>query len=210
MWSKPANQLRVFYRNDGSTNGAFTNVSTSTDLRERARDVLCQKNTEFCPRFEGGDSSACVFKLKKSTSIVNSKTTTVSIERTLRGEVEKQAGPLTAKGSAEVKSWTFPILYQGEAKIVSYESRQFLVIPPGCSFCASTNNTSVPDVHAATGFRWRCSFPEYILAQERFDNGRCKSSVCGRTQEASGGGSVCIRSRFAILVFCLTVVFRVY
>lgn len=211
-WSKPANQLRVFYRSDGSIQWSIYKCADLSGPKKAGERCAVPETTEFCPKFDGANSSACVFELKKSTSNVNSKTTTVSIEGTLRGEVEKQAGQLTAKGSAEVKvgvSQSFT-----KAKIVSFESRQFLVIPPGYSFCAFTNNTSVPDVHAATGFRWRCSFPEYIQAQERFDNGRCTSlkicdvGVCGRTQEASGGGSVCIR--FALLLFCLTVVFHVY
>ena len=97
-------------------------------------------------------------------------TTTVSIEGKLRGEVEKEAGPLTAKGSAEVTGG-FSQSYT-KATEVRYESRHFLVIPPGFSFCAFTNNTSVSDVHSTTGFRWKCSFPEYIQSQEQFHNGR--------------------------------------
>lgn len=108
---------------------------------------------------------------------MDQKTTTVSITGTLRAEVEKKAGPLTAKGSAKVQGAVSHSITK--AKIVTYESRQFLVIPPGFSFCAFTNNTSVDDVNAPTGFRWRCSFPEYIQAAERFSNGRCTSlEIC--------------------------------
>ena len=143
------------------------------------------ETTEFCPKFHEANSSACVFELKKSTSHVNQKTTTVSVTGTLRGEVEKKAGPLTATASAEVKGGVSHSVTK--AKNVTYESRHFLVIPPGFSFCAFTNNTSVPDVNAPTGFRWRCSFPQYVQAAERFSNGRCSSleicgvGVCGRT-----------------------------
>ena len=139
-------------------------------------------------------------------------TTTVSIEGKLRGEVEKEAGPLTAKGSAEVTGG-FSQSYT-KATEVRYESRHFLVIPPGFSFCAFTNNTSVSDVHSATG-RWKCSFPEYIQSQEQFHNGRwtpleiCAVGVCGRTQDVgSGVDLVRVGLAFLMATACLTVVFR--
>lgn len=211
-WSTPANQLRVFYRSDGTIQWSVYKCADLSGPKKAGENCAVPETTEFCPKFDGANSSACVFELKKSTSNVNSKTTTISVEGTLRGEVEKKAGPLTAKASAEAKvgvSHSFT-----KAKIVTYESRQFLVIPPGYSFCAFTNNTSVPDVHSSTGFRWRCSFPEYIQAQERFSNGRCTSlkicdvGVCGRTAAESGGDS--FRLGLAVLLVCLTVVFRVY
>jgi len=212
-WGTPANQLRVFYRSDGTIQWRVYKCDDLSGPKKAGENCAVPETTEFCPKFDGVNSSACVFELKKSTSHVSSKTTTVSIEGTLRAEVEKKAGPLTAKGSAEVKggvSHSFT-----KAKIVTYESRQFLVIPPGFSFCAFTNNTSVADDLSPTGFRWRCSFPEYIQAQERFSNGRCTSlqicdiGVCGRTAAAeSGGDSVCMG--LAVLTVYLATIFRVY
>lgn len=206
------NQLRVFYRSDGTIQWSVYKCDDLSGPKKAGENCAVPETTEFCPKFDGAQSSACVFELKKSTSHVNSKTTTVSVEGTLRAEVEKQAGPLTAKGSAEVKAGFSHS--STKAKIVTYESRHFLVIPPGYSFCAFTNNTSVPDVHSATGFRWRCSFPEYIQSQERFSNGRCTTleicdlSVCGRTAAGNGGNSV--RVGIAVLMVCLTVIFRVF
>lgn len=69
------------------SNWAFTNALTSPDLRKRARNVLCQKPPNSV-EFDGADSSACVFELKKSTSNVNSKTTTISVDGKIRAEVE--------------------------------------------------------------------------------------------------------------------------
>ena len=155
----------------------------------------------FCPKFDG--ASVCVFELKKSTSHVNQKTTTVTVEGTLRAEVEKKAGPLTAKGSAEVKAGLSHSVTK--AKIVAYESRQFLVIPPGFSFCIFTNNTSVPDNNAPTGFRWRCMFPQYVQAEERFTE-RCTNleicgiGVCGRTASGADGSD---HIGLTVLTICL-------
>ena len=209
-WSKPANQLRVFYRSDGTIQWSVYECTDLSGPTKAGEKCAVPETTEFCPKFDGANSSACVFELKKSTSNVNSKTTTISVDGKIRTEVEKKAGPLTAKGSAEASVGVSHSTTK--AKIVTFESRHFLVIPPGYSFCAFTNNTSVPDVHAATGFSWRCSFPEYIQAQERFDNGRCTSlkicdvGVCGRTES----GSVRLHVAFALLMFCLTAVFLVY
>ncbi|KAL9988438.1 hypothetical protein ACROYT_G002883 [Oculina patagonica] len=189
-WNKPANQVRVMYQNDGSIRWSIYKCADLSGPKKAGENCAVPETTEFCPKF-GANSSACVFELKKSTSNVNQKTTTVSIEGTLRAEVEKKAGPLTAKGSAEVKGGVSHSVTK--AKIVTYESRSFLVIPPGFSFCAFTNNTSVPDVNSPTGFRWRCSFPEYIKAEEKFSNGRCTSleicdvGVCGRTEAVDSG-----------------------
>lgn len=211
-WSKPANQLRVFYRSDGTIQWSVYKCTDLSGPKKAGENCAVPETTEFCPKFDGANSSACVFELKKSTSQVNSKTTTVSIEGKLRGEVEKQAGPLTAKGSAEVTGG-FSQSYT-KAKVVSYETRRFLVIPPGFSFCAFTNNTSVSDVHSATGFRWKCSFPEYIQSQEQFHNGRCTSleicdvGVCGRTQDVgSGVDSVRVGLALLMAMACLNVVF---
>lgn len=211
-WDKPANQLRVMYQNDGSIRWSIYKCADLSGPKEAGLNCAVPETTEFCPKFEGANSSACVFELKKSTSNVNQKTTTVSIEGTLRAEVEKKAGPLDAKGSAEVTGGVTHSVTK--AKIVTYESRQFLVIPPGFSFCAFTNNTSVPDNNAATGFRWRCSFPSYIQAQERFSNGRCTGleicgvGVCGRTAAESGGDSVQIG--FMVLIICMLAFIRIF
>ena len=207
-WGKPANQLRVNYLRDGTIQWELYNCGDLSGPKKAGENCAVPETTEFCPKFGGANSSACVFELKKSTSHTTSKTTTVSIEGTLRGEVEKEAGPLTAKGSAEVKAGVSQSFTN--AKVVTFQSRHFLVIPPGFSFCAFTNNTSVPDVHSATGFTWKCSFPQYIQAQQTFNNGRCTSikicdiGVCGR----SGGGSV--RVGFAVFMVCLTAIFSVF
>ena len=212
-WNTPANQVRVKYQtDDGSIRWSIYKCADLSGPKKAGENCAVPETTEFCPKFDGANSSACVFELKKSTSNVNQKTTTVSIEGTLRAEVEKKAGPLTAKGSAEVKGGVSHSITK--AKIVTYESRQFLVIPPGFSFCAFTNNTSVPDVNSATGFRWRCSFPEYIKAEEKFSNGRCTSleicdvGVCGRTAVESGGNSVHIG--LTVLIICMIAFIRIY
>lgn len=208
-WDTPANQLRITYQSDGTVRWSVYDCPDLSGPTKAGLRCAVPETTEFCPKFNGANSSACVFELKKSTSHVDQKTTTVSITGTLRAEVEKKAGSLTAKGSAEVQGAVSHSITK--AKIVTYESRQFLVIPPGFSFCAFTNNTSVDDVNAPTGFRWRCSFPEYIQAAERFSNGRCTSleickvGVCGRTVTTSGGKSVFMKltvlEAFMILVF---------
>ena len=155
-WSKPANQLRVFYRSDGTIQLSVYECTDLSGPTKAGEKCAVPETTEFCPKFDGANSSACVFELKKSTSNVNSKTTTTSVDGKIRAEVEKKAGPLTAKGSSEASVGVSHSTTK--AKIITFESRHFLVIPPGYSFCAFTNNTSVPDVHAATGFSWRCSF----------------------------------------------------
>ena len=118
-WSTPANQLRVFYRSDGTIQWSVYKCTDLSGPKKAGENCAVPETTEFCPKFDGANSSACVFELKKSTSQVNSKTTTVSIEGKLRGEVEKQAGPLTAKGSAEVTGG-FSQSYT-KAKVVSYD-----------------------------------------------------------------------------------------
>ncbi|KAJ7339340.1 hypothetical protein OS493_005733 [Desmophyllum pertusum] len=209
-WNTPGNQLRVMYQSDGSIRWSVYKCADLSGPKKAGLKCAVPETTEFCPKFDGANSSACIFELKKSTSHVNQKTTTTSITGTLRAEVEKQAGPLTAKASAEVTAGVSHSTTK--AKIVTYESRQFLVIPPGFSFCAFTNNTSVPDVNAPTGFRWRCSFPSYIKAEERFSNGRCTSleicavGVCGRAVE-SGGDSVHIG--LTALIVCLIAFLRI-
>lgn len=215
-WNTPANQLRITYQKDGSIRWSIYKCTEVALSGPKSAGLNCAvpETTEFCPKFAGANSSACVFELKKSTSHVNQKTTTVSVTGTLRGEVEKKAGPLTATASAEVQGGVSHSVTK--AKIVTYESRHFLVIPPGFSFCAFTNNTSVPDVNAPTGFRWRCSFPEYVQAAERFSNGRCSRleicgvGVCGRTADGvSGGHSVHIEITVVIL-FVIMAFVRIY
>ncbi|KAJ7339338.1 hypothetical protein OS493_005731 [Desmophyllum pertusum] len=209
-WNTPANQLRVMYQSDGSVRWSVYKCADLSGPKKAGLKCAVPETTEFCPKFSGAvNSSACVFELKKSTSHVDQKTTTTSIEGTLSAEVEKEAGPLTAKASAEGKAGVSHAITK--AKIVTYESRQFLVIPPGFSFCAFTNNTSVPDVNAPTGFRWRCSFPSYIQSEERFSNGRCTSleicavGVCGRS--TSGGDSIHIG--LTALIVCLIAFVRI-
>lgn len=139
---------------------------------------------------------------------MDQKTTRVSVTGTLRVEVEKEAGPLTAKGSAEVQIGVSHSITK--RKIVSHESRQFLVIPPGFSFYAFNNNTRVADINAPTGFRWRCSFPEYIQAEQRFTNGRCSSleicevGVCGRTTTSVGN----FNELSVLKLFMIIIIFR--
>lgn len=205
-WNTPANQLRITYQSDGAIRWGVYNCPDLTGPTKAGLRCAVPETTEFCPKFNGVNSSACVFELKRSTSHVDQKTTTVSVTGTLRAEVEKEAGPLTAKGSAEVQAGVSHSITK--AKIVSHESRQFLVIPPGFSFCAFTNNTSVADVNAPTGFRWRCSFPEYIQAEERFTNGRCSSleicevGVCGRTTTSGGNfNELSVLKLFMIIIF---------
>ena len=214
-WNNPANQLRITYQQDGSIRWAVYDCKDLSGPKSAGLNCAVPETTEFCPKFGGVNSSACVFELKKSTSHVNQKTTTVTVTGTLRGEVEKEAGPLIATASAEVQIGVHHSVTK--AKIVTYESRHFLVIPPGFSFCAYTNNTSVADGNAPTGFRWRCMFPEYVQAEERFSNGRCTSleiceeGVCGRTAEeaASGGNFVHIELTVAIL-FVVMALFHIY
>lgn len=194
-WDTGANQLRIKYQSDGSIRWGIYKCADLSGPTKAGENCAVPETTEFCPKFDGANSSACVFELEKSTSNVNQKTTTVSIEGTLRAEVEKEAGPLTAKGSAEVKGGVSHSIT--DARRVTYKSRTFLVIPPGFSFCAFTNNTSVRDDNAPTGFRWRCSAsPKYVKAEEKFSNGQCTGleicdvGVCGRTVTQDGANSI--------------------
>ena len=207
-WGTKANQLRVFFRSDGVIQWNVYRCEDLSGPKKAGDNCAVPETNGFCPKFEGVNSSACVFEMKFSTSSVNSKTTTVSVEGTLRAQVEKKAGTLTATASAEIKGGLSHSVTQ--ATIVTVESRQFIVIPPGYSFCGFTNNTSVPDVHSPTGFRWRCSFPQYVKAQERFNNGRCTSlricdvGVCGRTVES---GSDTLRIGLTLVVTACFIAF---
>lgn len=87
-WSKPANQLRVFYRSDGTIQWSVYECTDLSGPTKAGEKCAVPENTEFCPKFDGADSNACVFELKKSTSNVNSKTTTISVDGKIRAEVE--------------------------------------------------------------------------------------------------------------------------
>lgn len=202
-WGQEGNQLRVFYRSDGTIQWSAYRCDDLSGPKKAGENCAVPETTGFCPNFEGVNSSACVFEMKRSTSSVNSKTTTVSVEGTLRAQVEKKAGTQTATASAEVKAGLSHSITKIEE--IKIESRTFVVIPPGYSFCGLTNNTSVDDVNSATGYRWRCSFPEYFIVPDRINNGRCTSlsvcdvGVCGRTADVDSG-SVKVRIGFAITI----------
>lgn len=117
-WDTPANQLRITYQSDGTVRWSVYDCPDLSGPTKAGLRCAVPETTEFCPNFNGANSSACVSELKKSTSHVDQKTTTVSVTGTLRAEVEKKAGPLTAKGSAEVQGAVSHSITK--AKIVTY------------------------------------------------------------------------------------------
>lgn len=85
-------------------------------------------------------------------------------------EVEKSEG----NGSAGVSGGSSKEV--SDVRKVTYESRQYLVVPPGYSFCSFTNNTSVNDNDAPTGFKWVCYLPRFVQIKGNFENVPCTTA----------------------------------
>lgn len=81
-WDTPANQLRITYQSDGTVRWSVYDCPDLSGPTKAGLRCAVPETTEFCPKFNGANSSTCVSELKKSTSHVEQKTTTVSVTRT--------------------------------------------------------------------------------------------------------------------------------
>lgn len=197
-WGERGNQLRVNYLSDGTIQWRVYKCADLSGPKSAGEKCAIVENGGSCPKVPGQNSTACVWELKKSTANVNSKTTTVSVEGTLQAQINEQV-------SAEVKVGVSHSVTK--AKIVKYESKTYMVIPPGYTFCSLTENTSEEDVHAPTGFSWKCANSQFVQT----DTGKCTElnkcgpGVCG----AVSGAGVSVQMGISVLILGVLTVLMV-
>ena len=64
-WDTPANQLRITYQSDGTVRWSVYDCPDLSGPTKAGLRCAVPETTEFCPKFNGANSSACVSELKK-------------------------------------------------------------------------------------------------------------------------------------------------
>ena len=155
-WSKPANQLRVNYLENGTI---LWEVYKCDNQGSAIADDNCvvPESTALCLNVTGS-SPACVYKLVSASAPHNLK---AEVEKDLRTNITKFVGEIPAPTSGV-----------SDAKVVTYLSMLYLVIPAGFSCCSHTNATSLRDSFG----HWFWSCPETAFKQTK---GQFNNELCG-------------------------------
>lgn len=148
----PVNQLRVSHHSDATVHLTLFSCDKITGPFEAGVQCAVQEVSWTCP---SSASLGCVYELTTDTT----RTQSISIKKMVTGEVAAgvRASAVEVTGKTAVGAETTV----SGSKIVSTSQGYYLEIPAGISFCAYKEAISVKDVHAPSGFAWRCSLTKF-------------------------------------------------
>lgn len=206
-WGQKANQLRVHFQSTGEVQWRVYKCSNLAGPKKSGDNCAVAEVITFCPGDpDGNNSESCVYEVTTGYEGERRVTTITQVSAELGVEVEKGDG----KGSAGVSGGSSKEV--SDVRKVTYESKQYLVVPPGYSLCSFTNNTSEADKDAPTGFKWVCYLPRFVQIRGNFENvpcttvKKCASGVCPADSKVSIGEGFSIQPQSAlVLAFGLAV-----
>lgn len=163
---KDANQVRVRYLEDRINLHVYWCDSFEGPKKAGIRCAIEAISTA-CPGRVGVDNHTCVYEVQTGRFSSNTVRKAVQVKTEVAVTVRDQAK--VAVGVSHTKEHTVVNTY-------SVESRSYIVIPAGYSFCSFSKVHSVEKYLSPTGFEWKCNLPTFV---QTTTSGRCtKLSLC--------------------------------
>ncbi|CAB4030410.1 Hypothetical predicted protein [Paramuricea clavata] len=165
--TKDANQVRVRYVEGIATLRVYWCDSFEGPEKAGIRCAI-EAFSSACPGRVGVDNHTCVYEVQTDRFSSNTVRKAVQVKTEVAVAVLDKAK--VAVGVSHTKENTVVNTY-------SVESRSYIVIPAGYSFCSFSKVHSVEKRLSTNGFEWKCNLPTF--KQTTTISGRCsKLSLC--------------------------------
>jgi hypothetical protein len=168
--TKDANQVRVRYV-EGQINLHVYWCDSFEGPKKAGIRCAIEAFSSACPGRIGVDNHTCVYEVK--TSRFSSNTVRKAVE--VKSEVA-----ITVRDNAKIATGVSHTKENTVVNTYTVQSRSYIVIPAGYSFCSFSEVHSIDERLSPTGYEWKCNLPTF--KQTTTISGRCSKLLLCETQ----------------------------